>query len=72
MSNAISETLFQSARANWRFVALNKWQVEEIQKGIAEADCGEFASSCEVKRLLKRWTLPEKVRSRPAVHRTRS
>ena len=35
---------------------LERWQIEEIKKGIAEADRGEFASEEEVQRVLKRWT----------------
>jgi len=35
---------------------LERWQIEEIKKGIAEADRGEFASDEEVQRVLKRWT----------------
>jgi predicted transcriptional regulator len=36
--------------------ALAQWQIEEIEKGIAEADRGEFASDEEVEQVLKRWT----------------
>ena len=36
--------------------ALAQWQIEEIEKGIAEAEGGEFASDKEVKQTLKRWT----------------
>ena len=35
---------------------LERWQIEEIKKGIAEADRGEFASDEEVEQSLKRWT----------------
>jgi len=34
---------------------LERWQIEEIKKGIAEADRGEFASDEEVEQVLKRW-----------------
>ncbi|MGA2235524.1 MAG: hypothetical protein ABSG23_08625 [Terriglobales bacterium] len=40
--------------------ALGQWQIEEIEKGIDEADRGEFASDEEVEEVLKRW-----MRSRP-------
>jgi predicted transcriptional regulator len=35
---------------------VERWQIEEIKKGIAEADRGEFASDEEVEQALKRWT----------------
>jgi predicted transcriptional regulator len=35
--------------------ALAQWQIEEIEKGIAEADRGEFVSDQEVAQALKRW-----------------
>ncbi len=37
------------------YVALNSWQIEEIHKGLAEAERGEFASESEVKRVAKKW-----------------
>ena len=37
------------------YLALNRWQIEEVQKGIAEADREEFASDREVKRVMKKW-----------------
>lgn len=36
--------------------ALARWQIEEIEKAIAEADRGEFASDEEVEEALNRWT----------------
>ncbi len=38
------------------FSALAQWQIEEIKKGLDEADRGEFASEQEVEQLLKRLT----------------
>jgi predicted transcriptional regulator len=35
---------------------VNEWQINEIKKGIAEADAGDFASEEEVQRVLKKWT----------------
>ncbi len=32
------------------YIALQRWQVEEIEKAMQEADAGEFASEKEVKR----------------------
>ncbi|PYX29587.1 MAG: CopG family transcriptional regulator [Acidobacteria bacterium] len=47
---------FVAAEAIRGFVALNEWQIEEIKKGIEEADRGEFATEAEVEQSLKRWT----------------
>ena len=33
---------------------LEKWQIEEIKRGLDEADRGEFASDAEVEQSLKR------------------
>ena len=46
---------FLAAEAIRDYVDLNSWQVEEIHKGLAEADRGEFASENEVKRAAKKW-----------------
>ncbi len=46
---------FLAAEAIREYVALNSWQIEEIQKGMGEADGGEFASESEVKRVTKKW-----------------
>jgi len=37
------------------FDELDRWQIEEIKKAIAEADRGEFASDEQVEQALKRW-----------------
>ena len=47
---------FVAAEAIREFVALNEWQIEEIKKGVAEADRGEFATDEEVDQVVKRWT----------------
>ncbi len=50
----------KSLRCGWEaireYVALNNWQIDEIHKGLAEAERGEFASESEVKRVAKKWT----------------
>jgi RHH-type rel operon transcriptional repressor/antitoxin RelB len=57
LSKAMSRSRsFVAAEAIRGFVALNEWQIGEIQKGIEEADRGEFASDKEVEQVLKRWT----------------
>lgn len=35
---------------------LERWQIEEIEKALAEADRGNFASDEEVQRVMKKWT----------------
>jgi predicted transcriptional regulator len=34
---------------------VDRWQIEEIKKGIAEANRGEIASDEEVEQVLRRW-----------------
>ena len=46
---------FVAAQAIQEFVTVNEWQINEIKKGIAEADAGDFASDQEVQQVLKRW-----------------
>jgi len=46
---------FLAAEAIRDYLALNSWQIEEIHKGLAEAERGEFASESEVKRVAKKW-----------------
>ncbi len=45
----------QSRKTSSDFEELERWQIEQIEKGIAEADRGEFASDEEVEQVLKRW-----------------
>lgn len=47
---------FLAAEAIREYVALNSWQIEEIHKGLIEADRGEFASENDVKKLAKKWS----------------
>jgi RHH-type rel operon transcriptional repressor/antitoxin RelB len=57
LSQAMSRSRsFVAAEAIREYVALNDWQIEEIKKGLAEADRGDFASDKEVERTLKKWT----------------
>jgi RHH-type rel operon transcriptional repressor/antitoxin RelB len=46
---------FLAAEAIRDYVALNRWQIDEIQKGLAEAERGEFASESELRRVAKKW-----------------
>jgi predicted transcriptional regulator len=34
-----------------RYISLHRWQIEEVEKGIAEADRGEFATDEEVEAM---------------------
>lgn len=57
LSQAMSRSRsFVAAEAIREYVALNHWQIEEIKKGLAEADRGDFATDKEVERTLKKWT----------------
>ena len=46
---------FLAAEAIRDYVALNSWQIEEIHKGLAEAERGEFAGEGEVRHVAKKW-----------------
>ena len=37
------------------FVAQERWQLAEIEKGLAEADRGDFASEDEMRALYSKW-----------------
>lgn len=39
-----------------RYIDVHRWQIEEIKKGIAEADRGEFASDADMEESFARWT----------------
>lgn len=47
---------FLAAEAIREYVSLNEWQIEEIRKGLEEADRGDFASTGEVEKVMKKWT----------------
>jgi RHH-type rel operon transcriptional repressor/antitoxin RelB len=46
--------LIKQAVAN--FVSLHRWQVEEIEKAVKEADAGLFATEEEVDQMFSKWT----------------
>jgi predicted transcriptional regulator len=46
--------LIKQAVAN--FVRLHRWQIEEIEKAVKEADAGLFATDEEVEQLFSKWT----------------
>jgi predicted transcriptional regulator len=39
-----------------QYIKLHAWQIEEIKKGLAEADRGEFASEAEVEAMFDELT----------------
>jgi predicted transcriptional regulator len=41
------------------YIALNAWQLEKIEAGIAAADRGEFASEDEVERVRRKYSQPQ-------------
>jgi predicted transcriptional regulator len=41
---------------------LNKWQIEETNKAIAEADAGDFATDVEVLRAIKTFSKNQRIR----------
>jgi predicted transcriptional regulator len=46
--------LIEQAVAN--FVRLHRWQIEEIERGVKEADAGLFATAEEVEGMFSKWT----------------
>jgi len=57
LSKAMSRSRsFVAAQAIQEFVSVNEWQINEIKKGLAEADAGEFASDEEMRQTIRRLT----------------
>jgi RHH-type transcriptional regulator, rel operon repressor / antitoxin RelB len=57
LSRAMNRTRsFVASEAIREYVTLNEWQIEEIKKGIAEAERGDFATDDDVNRVVKKWT----------------
>ena len=47
---------FVAAQAIEEYVSVNEWQINEIKKGLAEADAGDFASEEEMQQTIRRLT----------------
>jgi len=47
---------FIAAEAIREYVTVNEWQIEEIKKGLGEANREEFASEEQVRRVIRKWT----------------
>jgi predicted transcriptional regulator len=43
------------AEAIREYVDLNEWQIEEIKKGLREADAGDFATDQEMEQTIGKW-----------------
>jgi len=57
LSKATSRTRsFLAAEAVREYVTLNEWQIEEIRKGLAEAERGDFAGDKDVEKVVRKWT----------------
>ena len=57
LSKATSRTRsFLAAEAIREYVTLNVWQIEEIRKGLAEAERGDFAGDKDVEKVVRKWT----------------
>ena len=53
---------FVAAEAIRGYVAVNEWQIDEIKKGLQEADRGEFASDQQVRRVISKWAARKRTR----------
>jgi RHH-type transcriptional regulator, rel operon repressor / antitoxin RelB len=47
---------FVAAQAIQEYVSVNEWQINEIKKGLAEADAGDYASEKEMQQTINRLT----------------
>lgn len=47
---------FVAAQAIQEYVSVNEWQINEIKKGLAEADAGDFVSEEEMQQTIRRLT----------------
>ena len=47
---------FVAVQAIQEYVSVNEWQINEIKKGLAEADAGDFATDEEMQQTIRRLT----------------
>jgi RHH-type rel operon transcriptional repressor/antitoxin RelB len=47
---------FVAAQAIQEYVSVNEWQINEIKRGLAEADAGDFATDEEMRQTIRRLT----------------
>ncbi|MDQ6953554.1 MAG: hypothetical protein Q9M15_08510 [Mariprofundaceae bacterium] len=50
---------FLAAEAIKTYIALNAWQMQEIEAALVEADSGQFASDAEVHTVIEKWVPSE-------------
>ncbi len=48
-----------ATRAIEDYIALNAWQIDKIEAGIAAADRGEFADVADVARVVGKYSAPD-------------
>ena len=51
---------FLALEAIQSYLELEAWQIEEIKKGVAEADAGDFATDAEVDAVFAKWRGPQR------------
>ena len=57
LSKAMKRTRsFVAAEAIREYVSLNEWQIGEIQKSLSEAECGDFATDEDARKVIGKWT----------------
>jgi len=56
LAKAMSRTRsYVAAEAIREYVSLNEWQIDEIKKGLQEADQGDFSSEKEIRNAVNKW-----------------
>lgn len=60
--NALARTMqrsksFLAAEALRDYVELNEWQLQEIETAVKEADADDFASTDQIRSVLRKWGL---------------
>src|SRR5437868_8289760 len=63
---------FVAAQAIRDYVALNEWQVAEIEEALREADAGEFATPAEVNRVITRFSGQRRKSPKPSGPKSRA
>jgi RHH-type transcriptional regulator, rel operon repressor / antitoxin RelB len=59
-----------AVRAIDDFVEVQTWQVDEIKKGLREADAGDFATPAEVEETFAKWAKNPLAARSPKRHRS--
>ena len=48
---------FLAGEAIRKFIELNEWQIQELEKAIKEANAGDFASAKEIRDVFDKWVV---------------